>query len=1005
MTVTRGVVAHLSPDWYRLVDTLAERWRSAPLGPFETETVVVSSVGAGRLLAQHLAVRMGEDGVCAGVRFVTMGQLWREVDGHTADEPWRARALIFHIMAVLPGLLVTPDFAVVAHHLGPRHDERRPARWLGAASRFASMLLGYATDQPALIRAWNRGEAVDATGSPLPADARWQYALWCALTAAITAPDPVTRRDALLASGNIAVTGRVQVFAPTLLTDADVQLISALSSHQRLDCYLIDTNDCVDAITRVATSIVRDGDAQAHRPSVELHATHGPHRQVEVLRDALTAAFEDDPSLQPRDVLVVCPDIVRYAPLVRAAFAPATGTDAHPAHQLRVQVAASALSERNEVLTVLAALLRLADSRAHASDLIDLCSSPALAYRWGFGERDLERIAELVRSANVRWGIDAPHRARFGLDLTQNTWIAGLDQLLAGLAMTGEDAQWLGTVLPNDTIASSDADLLGRVAELVSRIRRFMHLTSEPLPMRGWVETLRETIELMVDVPFDDSWMLHHAWDELATLAERASGADTPISRTELAALFEQFVRARPGRPNYGNGSLLLTHLGDLTHVPHRIVCLLGLQERPSARRYGDRLPAPDEDAQRAAQRAQWWQALSAASERAIVVYQGHDDRTGDALPQPVLLTRLTDAMVSAGWQIAPTRHHPLHAHSPANFLADAPFSFDARMLRGAIASQHPSVVTAAPALEPITLSRIGLDELTAFLAHPASYFLSQRVGIATAEASDESEQLPISPTGLDRWAIGDRVLRLVRSGLDLSQVLQAEWRRGTVGPQQFGRATLDDIAKQVSAITRVAGPTSEEAARPLDLDTTIGGIHLDGRLLASGTMLVSTTFGKTDDRAWLAAWLQLLLASAAGSDVNSALLVGSPDWVRDADPVATSRLLRAPEPASARALLAELVELYREGLDRVLPLPRRCAREFANRARRYREPVTREQTTRWIERSWRFEQDGSWARFFPTLGDLLAEPGRTHASSRFAELALRVYRPMIEATEVTHHD
>ncbi len=55
-----------------------------------------------------------------------------------------------------------------------------------------------------------------------------------------------------------------------------------------------------------------------------------------------------------------------------------------------------------------------------------------------------------------------------------------------------------------------------------------------------------------------------------------------------------------------------------------------------------------------------------------------------------------------------PSKCHMRSTALCTNFLADAPFSFDTRMLRGAIASQHPSAGTAAPALEPITLSRIG---------------------------------------------------------------------------------------------------------------------------------------------------------------------------------------------------------------------------------------------------------------------------------------------------------
>ena len=40
---------------------------------------------------------------------------------------------------------------------------------------------------------------------------------------------------------------------------------------------------------------------------------------VEVLREVLVGLLQDDPTLEPRDVLVMCPDIETYAPLVQAA--------------------------------------------------------------------------------------------------------------------------------------------------------------------------------------------------------------------------------------------------------------------------------------------------------------------------------------------------------------------------------------------------------------------------------------------------------------------------------------------------------------------------------------------------------------------------------------------------------------------------------------------------------------------------------------------------------------
>ena len=60
--------------------------------------------------------------------------------------------------------------------------------------------------------------------------------------------------------------------------------------------------------------------------SIRVHACHGRGRQVEVLRDAILHLLEDDPTLEPRDIIVMCPDIENFAPLIQATFG---GHDLH----------------------------------------------------------------------------------------------------------------------------------------------------------------------------------------------------------------------------------------------------------------------------------------------------------------------------------------------------------------------------------------------------------------------------------------------------------------------------------------------------------------------------------------------------------------------------------------------------------------------------------------------------------------------------------------------------
>ena len=107
---------------------------------------------------------------------------------------------------------------------------------------------------------------------------------------------------------------------------------------------------------------VRDDEAPDTTPidrSVQIHSCHGRARQVEVLRAAILHELAEDPTLEPRDVIVMCPDIETFAPLIQATFGTGDESD------LRVRLADRSLRQTNPVLGVVARLLELAGRAPH----------------------------------------------------------------------------------------------------------------------------------------------------------------------------------------------------------------------------------------------------------------------------------------------------------------------------------------------------------------------------------------------------------------------------------------------------------------------------------------------------------------------------------------------------------------------------------------------------------------------------------------------------------------
>ena len=441
---------------------------------------------------------------------------------------------------------------------------------------------------------------------------------------------------------------------------------------------------------------VGDLDVDPADRSLQVHACHGPARQVEVLREVVLGLLADDPSLEPRDIVVMCPDIERFAPLVEAAFGlgGVTGsTDGwHPGQQLQVRLADRSLVQTNPILGVLERLLDLADGRASATAVLDLAATEPVRRRFGLSDDDIDTITRWVGETGVRWAFDGDHRAPFGLGaVLQNTWQYGLDRVLAGAAVSADAHRYFDVTLPYDAVGSSDIDLAGRLAELVDRLREVSDRLTGTHPVATWVATLRSAVASLAAVGWGDEWQLHQAEQELAAIGAGQADAALELRLSDVRSLMAARLVGRPSRANFRTGSLTVCTMVPMRSVPHRVVCLLGLDDGVFPRAGspdGDdvlaRRPLTGERDARSEDRQLLLDAVLAASEHLVITYSGADEVSGRVRPPAVPLGELLDSveLTAPGSRSTIEVHHPLQPFDARNFTpgrlgGDAVFSFD----------------------------------------------------------------------------------------------------------------------------------------------------------------------------------------------------------------------------------------------------------------------------------------------------------------------------------------
>ena len=347
----------------RLVAALADVLRAPTGDAFARDVVVVHSQGLERWLSMQLAHHLD---ICANVAFQFPGDLLAEAvsawDPQADLSGWASDRLLWSVHAELQRHLDRPDFAEVKRWLNDDGGPHIARRLVDLAARVATLFERYAT--------YRAHEVVNWTAS----DGDWQHTLWVAVRDRMPGSDPATLCNGFIdALGGDAVdlgtlANRICVFSVSTLPPLHVRMLARLARHREVHLFVLagtpmkrefehpllasmgtlnrDFQDAIDSadppcveplgdlfedpgadtmLHALQSDILHDRVGVARKldgvANIRVHSCHSPIRQVQVLRDVLLELFEADHALQPREILVMTPDMETYAPLVQAIFA------------------------------------------------------------------------------------------------------------------------------------------------------------------------------------------------------------------------------------------------------------------------------------------------------------------------------------------------------------------------------------------------------------------------------------------------------------------------------------------------------------------------------------------------------------------------------------------------------------------------------------------------------------------------------------------------------------
>jgi exodeoxyribonuclease V gamma subunit len=518
--------------------------------------------------------------------------------------------------------------------------------------------------------------------------------------------------------------------------------------------------------------------------SIHIHSASSKLREVEILKDALETLLQRE-ALPLSEICVVAPDIALYAPYIEMVFS-----------ETALPYVIENAAERSS--GTLLSLLELPEGRYSLKSVTQLLKGAELREKWKFSLEEVEQLCRYFEKAHILENLSGH----------ANSWEAGLDRLLMGLVLEGDDA------LP--CIPFSDIDLFNRFLELFSRMQSDLAALSEARPLARWVEFL---CELTRTYFIDDSLCeaLHSLGRSCRTLKEHLFTFES--MKRVLLSLSQDKTRA-----SYSLGSALtFSSIGARSLTQPRVLWCLGMDEKAFPRR--DRASSlcqikqvsQAKPTRGSLDRFAFLEMLTKTRDRLIFSYERVDSQDNTHQSPSLLIEELNEYVKThSGSRSIQTTHHPAFPLDTLYFSSDSLVKkWDPEEFAAASAFYSEEKQSSVPFLNGIgseSVQSISTRQLKTCARNPLQLYFNETLRLSLSEDEDEEKKQFILP------AFKSSELRKGALETSIDALLKKAQARGEMPLGIFGSVASSDLAKETQEYEQYLQRFGVSAARTVTL-------------------------------------------------------------------------------------------------------------------------------------------------------------------------------------------
>ncbi|ABX09012.1 exodeoxyribonuclease V subunit gamma [Prochlorococcus marinus] len=378
------------------------------------------------------------------------------------------------------------------------------------------------------------------------------------------------------------------------------------------------TNECIEPLQRSLDD-----------SSISFTECPGPKRQIQIVRDQILQQLALNKNLEPKDILIMTPQVEKFAHLIPSIFNDVSATGV----TLPWKITDRSQYDQPGLTQCIILLMEIACTRLTASNLDQLLTNPVIKDLYKLDDSEIDKITNCLQETGFRWGINSLERD--GEETHTLNWC--LERWLVGMVIPTIPGLVLGGIAPfSKGISISE---LSKWWEILSKICNMLQGLRQSHSCMKWGLVLKGLCDDLCNNDRKWSWERQRFLRAIDDWIRAADCFKKEIKIEVVAEIVKDLIAKEAGRFGHRTGRITISALEPMRAIPHKMIVLMGLdetifprkQQRPgfSLLDHKHFLGDPrinDKD------RYVLLEALISTRETLLITWDGRDEKTGDSL-------------------------------------------------------------------------------------------------------------------------------------------------------------------------------------------------------------------------------------------------------------------------------------------------------------------------------------------------------------------------------------